>query len=113
MRKLVALAVCAFGCFTLPAQAHLNVQHEQAVRGSIIIDDDYSLVGSTNLDPRSLRLNFELGVEVFESALNQELARHFEQNLAGCQKFTTEELKRRKTLARLRDSSAALFTPYL
>jgi cardiolipin synthase len=79
----------------------------------IIIDDDYSLVGSSNLDPRSLRLNFELGVEVFESGLNQELAEHFLDNLDGCTAFTSGEMKNRKTLARLRDSASALFTPYL
>jgi cardiolipin synthase len=79
----------------------------------MIIDDDYAMVGSSNLDPRSLRLNFELGVEVFESELNRELADHFEEQAADCPAFTQQELKARRTLARLRDSSSALFTPYL
>jgi cardiolipin synthase len=79
----------------------------------IVIDDDYSLVGSSNLDPRSLRLNFELGVEVFEPGLNGELAAHFEENLDHCRPFTSLELNERKTIARLRDSASALFTPYL
>lgn len=79
----------------------------------IIIDDDYLLVGSSNLDPRSLRLNFELGVEVFEPALNHELAAHFQDHAASCEQFSLEELRSRRTLARLRDSSSALFSPYL
>ncbi|MDH3787974.1 MAG: phospholipase D-like domain-containing protein [Xanthomonadales bacterium] len=79
----------------------------------IMIDDDYSLVGSSNLDPRSLRLNFELGVEVFEPELNEELAAHFLEKLDTCRPFTSMELKERKTIARLRDSASALFTPYL
>ncbi|MFC1690132.1 phospholipase D-like domain-containing protein [Pseudomonadota bacterium] len=79
----------------------------------IIIDDDYALVGSSNLDPRSLRLNFELGVEVFEPGFNQELGEHFQACYASCKPFTMQEIKDRQTLARLRDSTSALFTPYL
>ena len=86
-------------------------QYSQLYR--IVIDNDYSLVGSSNLDPRSLRLNFELGVEVFEPGLNGELAAHFEENLDHCRPFTSLELNERKTIARLRDSASALFTPYL
>ena len=79
----------------------------------IIIDDDYSLVGSTNLDPRSLRLNFELGIEVFEQELNQELCEHFRQELPKCRPFTPERLAQRSAAARIRDATASMFTPYL
>jgi cardiolipin synthase len=79
----------------------------------MVIDDDYSLVGSANLDPRSLRLNFELGIEVFDTALNSELSTHFEAIASNCVPITRERLKARGTLERLRDGAAALFSPYL
>lgn len=79
----------------------------------MVIDDDYSLVGSSNMDPRSLRLNFELGVEVFDSGLNRELGRHFDEAAAACIPFTRERIKARGTLTRLRDGAAALFSPYI
>jgi cardiolipin synthase len=79
----------------------------------LVIDDDYALVGSSNLDPRSLRLNFELGIEVFDPEFNLELSAHFEQVIAHCTAFTIEKLKARGTLARLRDGISALFSPYL
>ena len=79
----------------------------------LVIDDDYVLVGSSNLDPRSLRLNFELGIEVFDPELNRELSAHFEQVLSQCTAFTMEKLNARRTLARLRDGISALFSPYL
>ena len=41
----------------------------------MIIDGGYAMVGSSNLDPRSLRLNFELGVEVFDAELNRDRRR--------------------------------------
>jgi cardiolipin synthase len=79
----------------------------------LIIDDEYAMVGSSNLDPRSLRLNFELGIEIFDRAFNKGLAAHFREVLPECEAFTPELLENRNTLARLRDATAAMFTPYL
>lgn len=79
----------------------------------ILVDHDYVLVGSMNLDPRSLRLNFELGAEVFDAALNRELSAHFSALEAGCRPFTLEQLNARPIPAQLRDAAAALFAPYL
>jgi cardiolipin synthase len=79
----------------------------------LLIDEDYALVGSSNLDPRSLRLNFELGIEVFDRAMNAELAEHFNALRTECLPFTAERLSARSTLACLRDGTSALFSPYL
>jgi cardiolipin synthase len=79
----------------------------------IVIDDDYAMIGSSNLDPRSLRLNFELGIEVFDQLLNAELAEHFEQLVQNCVPFTAQRLQNRGAIARLRDGASALFSPYL
>lgn len=79
----------------------------------LMIDREFSLVGSSNLDPRSLRLNFELGVEVYDRDLNRQLAKHFEQTLELCSRFTHQRLESRGLAARLRDGASALFSPYL
>lgn len=79
----------------------------------LLIDREYSLVGSTNLDPRSLRLNFELGVEVFDARINGELASHFDKTLPECSEFTHQRLASRGLLAKMRDGASALFSPYL
>ena len=42
------------------------------------VDDDYAQIGSANFDSRSLRLNFEMNVEVYDRDTVTELARHFE-----------------------------------
>ena len=42
-----------------------------------IIDDEWSTVGSSNLDPLSLSLNLEANVVVMDSTLNQKLFEHF------------------------------------
>ncbi len=41
---------------------------------SVIIDDDTSLFGSLNLDPRSMHLNFEITLAVYDRKFSQQLA---------------------------------------
>ncbi len=79
----------------------------------LLIDDQYALIGSANLDPRSLRLNYELGVELFSSDLNAQLSRYFSARREQARRVTREEIERRSVPERLRDSLAWLFSPYL
>ncbi len=79
----------------------------------VLIDDCYALVGSANLDPRSLRLNFELQLEIFDRGCLDALRRHFDEALAGARPITEQALAARPLWMRLRDSTAKLFTPYL
>lgn len=79
----------------------------------VVIDDGWALIGSSNLDPRSLRLNFEFNLEVLGGAVVEELDRHFEQAREGAAELSEEELAARPLWRRLRDAAAALFSPYL
>jgi cardiolipin synthase len=79
----------------------------------LCVDDEYCMVGSANLDPRSLRLNFELGIEIFSATLNSELRSHFDTTLASSTRITLESLAARSVPVRLRDSFVSLFAPYL
>jgi cardiolipin synthase len=78
-----------------------------------IVDDHYAQVGSANIDPRSLRLNFELAVEIFGKPVSDVLTPHFEQSLAKCREISFEEVEARSIPVRLRDGLAWLFSPYL
>jgi cardiolipin synthase A/B len=77
------------------------------------IDADYYLVGSANLDPRSLRLNFEVGVEVWSGSLCTELARYYDGVVARSRRIDSDAMDRRPLPHRIRDSAAALLSPYL
>jgi cardiolipin synthase A/B len=79
----------------------------------LCIDDEYTLIGSANLDARSLRLNFEIGLEVFSADVSRDLRKHFEAVIAGASRVTPNELAARSVPVRLRDSAAALLSPYL
>ncbi len=80
---------------------------------AILIDDRYGLVGSANLDPRSLRLNFELGVEVFSTEFANRLENYFQQQLAESTQLVKTELTNKPFPIRLRNAAAWLFSPYL
>jgi len=78
-----------------------------------MVDDYYINIGSANLDPRSLRLNFEFNVEIFDSSLGDDLRRHFEAVRDQSHLLTLDEMDNRSFLVRLRDSTAKIFSPYL
>jgi cardiolipin synthase len=78
-----------------------------------LVDDFYAVVGSANLDPRSLRLNFELVLEIFDPALNKSLADRFMQALTKSRETSLAEMDGRPLLVQIRDSLCWLFSPYL
>jgi len=79
----------------------------------MLVDDAWSLFGSTNWDPRSLRLNFEFGVECYDAALAQELHALVDRKLATARRVTPEEVNSRPFAVKLRDGVARLAAPYL
>jgi len=78
-----------------------------------MVDDIWSLIGSANLDARSLRLNFELDLSIFDSALAAQLKSHFEAALSASREITLAELEHRGLPIKLRENFARLFSPYL
>jgi cardiolipin synthase len=78
-----------------------------------VVDQQYAQIGSANFDTRSLRLNFEIVVEVFDSALCSELARYIMQAQRLAPVLTQDSLERPAPLQRLRNSLCWLISPYL
>lgn len=79
----------------------------------LIMDDFYVLLGSANLDPRSLRLNFEFNVEVYDPALARSMGKRYDEVLARSRQVTSEDLADRNPLVKFRDSLAKLLSLYL
>lgn len=78
-----------------------------------MVDRAWALIGSSNWDPRSLRLNFELNVECCNTAFVDELSKAFAAERNEARRLTLEELQARSLPVRLRDGVARLFSPYL
>ena len=79
----------------------------------LAIDGCYVMGGSANIDPRSLRLNFELGVEMFNDDLARTVEAHIEEAVASSRRITMEELDNRPLPIRIRDAIFWLFSSYL
>lgn len=77
------------------------------------VDGAWSLVGSANWDPRSLRLNFEFNVEAYDPLFAAELNAVFDAKRAAARAVTLAEMDARRLPVRLRDGVARLFFPYL
>ncbi|CAN5923973.1 cardiolipin synthase [soil metagenome] len=79
----------------------------------LVIDGAWSLVGSANWDPRSLRLNFELGLECYDAALARGLDVLIDERMATARELLADDLETAPLWSRLRDGVARLFAPYL
>lgn len=78
-----------------------------------LIDGVWSFLGSTNWDPRSLRLNFEFNLACHDAELCKRLAAEMDAKLAQSREITHEILENAPVLHRLRNGFARLFIPAL
>jgi cardiolipin synthase len=69
----------------------------------MIIDREWCTVGSTNFDPRSFRINDEISVAIYDTAVAAELARAFEHDLGGAEEWTLARWNARSRWHRVRD----------
>jgi cardiolipin synthase A/B len=79
----------------------------------MIVDGCWTLLGSANWDPRSLRLNFEFNLECYDLELARRLQELIEAKRKPAHLVTLQEMDGRPLPARLRDGIARLLTPYL
>ena len=78
-----------------------------------LIDGVWSFLGSTNWDPRSLRLNFEFNLACHDLELYQRLTAEMDAKMAHSREITREMLETAPVLKRLRNGFARLFIPAL
>ena len=78
-----------------------------------VVDGVWSLIGSTNWDPRSLRLNFELGLECYDAALARDLDALIDGRITTSRELHADLLGAAPLWVRLRNGAARLFSPYL
>lgn len=77
----------------------------------MVVDRIWSFVGSSNVDMRSLRLNFEINMEIY----HKEFAENIDDFIGShCHKLLTlDDLKNRPVIAKFRDAMTRLLLPYL
>lgn len=79
----------------------------------LLVDDGWALIGSSNWDARSLRLNFEFDVECYSAGLAARLHQIVDAKLRTARRLSKAEVDARPLLIQLRDGIARLAAPYL
>ena len=79
----------------------------------MMVDDTWSFIGSANWDSRSLRLNFEYNIELYDRKISTEIRRVFNEKIRKSRKVTAEKLRRISFPEMVRNGIARLFSPYL
>ena len=78
-----------------------------------VVDDAWTYIGSSNIDPRSLRLNFEVDIEVVDTGFASLVGERIDTALAGAHEVTLEEIRARPFVQRLVEHITWLGSPYL
>lgn len=79
----------------------------------MMVDDAFCTVGSTNLNSRSLRYDYEINAFIFDRKTTAELVKLFENDKASCILLTPAVWKKRSPWKRFVGWFAHLFTPVL
>jgi cardiolipin synthase len=95
------------GCRVWRAQG--NFDHSKLCT----VDGGWSYVGSSNLDPRSLRLNFELDLEVYDRNFADRLEVQIDAIIARAERISIRAMRRQPFWKRLRNKVVWLASPYL
>jgi cardiolipin synthase len=79
----------------------------------IVVDGAWVFFGSMNVDPRSMRLNFELNVEAYDHELGRRIEAIVAEKRDKATAVTLKAVNGRPLWMKVRDGVARLFTPYL
>jgi cardiolipin synthase len=79
----------------------------------MLVDGLWTLLGSANWDPRSLRLNFEFNLECYDRELAAALMARCRSTMERSRSLSLADVDGRSVPVRLRDGLARLLSPYL
>lgn len=104
--KLMQLATRSLYKQLLDARMEVWEYQPQILHSKVLILDDIVYVGSSNLDPRSLRINFEVMLRIRDAALAETARAAFEGDLARSVRVTHESAWKEGWWARLKQRCA-------
>jgi cardiolipin synthase len=90
-------------------------EHPHAMLHSkiVTIDEEWSLVGSANMDVRSFSLNFEVTASIFDPAIARRLNDSFSAECRLARRVTLEEVEKRSYAVSIVEGLARLCSPLL
>ncbi len=106
------------------AKTHYRALHEAGVKiyeytpgfvhaKSFVSDDTKAVVGTINLDYRSLYHHFECATYIYKTECVPEIEKDFQETLAKCRTVTTESIKKEKIFYKAVGSIAKMISPLM
>ena len=95
--KLMQLASRAIYRRFIKAGVEIWEYRPQILHAKVLILDDIVYIGSSNLDPRSLRINFEVMLRIRDAALAKVAREQFEEDLKHSHQVTAGEVRGART----------------
>ena len=80
---------------------------------TLVVDDDFASVGSTNFDFRSFEHNFEANFFIYDREINSRLTADFEADMALSRRIRASEWRHRPVLVKAKESIYRLLSPIL
>lgn len=80
---------------------------------TLIADDYLSIIGSANMDYRSMELNYEINAYIYSEAITLKNKQIFLEDLKECREITLEEWKKRPLYQKALQAVMRLFAPLL
>lgn len=77
------------------------------------VDGCWSLVGTANFDARSLYLNFEVGVALYDGSLTEQLDHNFDLDIPNSHRIDPTTWSSRGTWERIKENFCMMFSPVL
>lgn len=79
----------------------------------ICVDSAISSVGTTNMDIRSFKLNFEINAIIFDEEIASQIDEAFEMDKKVSKKITLDNYRKRGLIRRFKEKVARLFSPLM
>lgn len=80
---------------------------------SMVVDGEFTTVGTSNMDYRSFEINFEVNALIYNEEISQQMISIFEKDIEECESVDIETWKERGIRMRLKESFCRLWAPLL
>lgn len=80
---------------------------------TIVVDQKASSVGTTNIDNRSFKLNFEVNATIYDETISGKLAHIFNEDMKNCSQLTRERYSERPLRIKFKEAISRLVSPIL
>ena len=80
---------------------------------AVAVDEEFVLFGTLNIDNRSMHLNFELSLLIFDAGFAEDFGKTLARYRASSVPIDPERWRRRPVVERLKEGASYLISPLL